>query len=89
MNSRERLAVFGIVLAGTSLGFLTGLLTAPRSGRKTRERLARRLEDEKLELARRSRRAIQDAGDAIGERLEDGKRVIEDGKRAVARSING
>ena len=89
MNSRERLAVFGIVLAGSALGFLTGLLTAPRSGRKTRKRLARRFEDERLELARRSRRAIHDAGDALDERVEDGKRVIEDGKRAVARSMTG
>ena len=83
------LVVFGIVLAGTSLGFLTGLLTAPRSGRKTRMRLARRFEDERLELARRGRRAIQDAGDALGERLEDGKQAIEEGKRAVARSFTG
>ena len=89
MNNRETLAVFGLVLAGSALGFLTGLLTAPRSGRKTRKRLARRFEDERLELARRSRRAIEDVGDALNERLEDGKRAIEDGKRAVARSVTG
>lgn len=76
MKTRDRLAVFGIVLAGSSLGFLAGVLTAPRSGRKTRRRLARRLEDEKQNLVRRGRAAMRDAGEEIEERFEDGKRVV-------------
>jgi gas vesicle protein len=76
MNKRDRLAVFGIVLAGSSLGFLTGVLTAPRSGRKTRRLLARRMEEERRDLMRRGRDSLKDAGEALEERLEDGRRAV-------------
>jgi hypothetical protein len=76
VKKRERLAVFGIVLAGSSLGFLAGVLTAPRAGRKTRRRLARRMEEERKDLMRRGRDSLRDAGEALEERLEDGKRVV-------------
>jgi gas vesicle protein len=76
MKKRDRLAVFGIVLAGSSLGFLAGVLTAPRSGRKTRRLMARRIEDERKDVVRRGRDTLRDAGEALEERLEDGKRAV-------------
>jgi gas vesicle protein len=76
MKKRDRLAVFGIVLAGSSLGFLAGVLTAPRAGSKTRRRLARRVDQERKELMRRGRDGLRDAGEALEERLEDGKRAV-------------
>jgi gas vesicle protein len=52
-----------VVAAGSIIGFLAGLLAAPASGRETRRRFGRRLEDEAEHMARRGRRAVHSAGD--------------------------
>lgn len=82
MNNKDRVAVFGIALASASLGFLTGVLTAPRSGKKSRRLLARRLQDEKEELVRRGQRVASDAAEELGERFGDAKRAAG---RAIGR----
>lgn len=80
MNARESVGVLGLVVAGSTIGFLAGLLAAPASGRETRRRLGRRLEDETEHLVRRGRQAATRAG----ERIEDG---LEEGRSAVAQAL--
>jgi gas vesicle protein len=76
MSTKERLTVLGIALASSSVGFLAGVLTAPRSGRRTRRLLARRVEDERNDLVRRGRRAVSHTADSLGERFEEGRRTV-------------
>jgi gas vesicle protein len=78
MTTRETMATFLMVAAGSTIGFLAGLLAAPRSGRETREQLARRLEDETDELVRRGRDVARQAGEKLEEGLEEGKRAVSD-----------
>jgi gas vesicle protein len=74
MNTRESLGVLALLAAGSTVGFLAGLLAAPASGRETRRRLGRRLEDETEHLARRGRQAARHVGD----RIEEGQRAVSE-----------
>lgn len=78
MTTRETLAVFAMVAAGSTIGFMAGLLAAPRSGEETRRRLARRLEDEREELVRRGRKTARRVGEKIEEGLEQGRRAVSE-----------
>ena len=69
------------LLLGASAGILVGLLAAPASGEETRRRWRRRVEDEAEHLARKGRRAIDDAS----ERVEGG---VEESKRAVRKALH-
>ena len=77
MDTRQSLGVFALVAAGSTMGFLAGLLSAPASGRETRRRLGRRLDDEAEHIARRGRHAAR----RLGDRIEGG---IDEAQRAVA-----
>jgi len=57
----RNLALMGWALAGGALGAAVALLTAPSSGRETRERLGRRIQDGKQGLLRQGRRALESA----------------------------
>jgi hypothetical protein len=50
------LKYFGIALAAAGAGVLAGVLVAPASGRETRRRWTRRLENEAEQLKRTTRR---------------------------------
>ena len=62
---KRNLGYVGWALAGGALGAVVALLTAPASGRLTRERLARRIEDGTRRLRRRDRRAMERAADLV------------------------
>jgi gas vesicle protein len=63
--SRSSLTYVGVALAGGALGALVGLLAAPASGRETRKKLARSLEEGKNALARRRSRAVEGIADYV------------------------
>jgi len=79
-NARDGLMYLGLFAAGAAVGGLAGLLLAPDSGQETRRKLARRYEDEKSELLRKSQRAVE----GTAQRLEDG---IESGKRKLTEAL--
>jgi len=60
---------FGIALAGGTLGYIAGVLSAPASGRDTRRRLGRRLDDEKAELQRKAEHSLRDAKRTIADAM--------------------
>jgi gas vesicle protein len=62
---KRNVGYLGWALAGSALGAAVALLTAPASGRLTRERLARRIQDGKRGLLRRGRRAPESALDLV------------------------
>ena len=74
MNSGFKNAGWAVVggLVGTTLAYLT----APASGVMTRRRIARRVEDGKDELLRRSERAVGHAADYLEHQLRLGKRRL-------------
>ena len=51
----------GVVVAGTAAGYVAGLLSAPASGRETRRRLGRRIEEEADGLVHRAEGTLKDA----------------------------
>jgi gas vesicle protein len=53
LDTRRTASALGIAVAAGAAGYLTGLLTAPASGRETRRRLGRRLDEERTALARK------------------------------------
>jgi gas vesicle protein len=57
----RNLKYLGIALAGSAVGAIVGLLTAPASGRDTRRKLARELGDQKDALLRSGQRAASGA----------------------------
>lgn len=65
---KRNLGYMGWALAGGALGAVVALLTAPSSGRLTRERLARRIRDGKRGLRRRGLRASEGASDLVAAR---------------------
>ena len=77
MSLRYSVAVFSAVLVGAAAGFAVGVLTAPASGQETRRRMARRLEDEKEDLRRRSQHLVQEAATRLEHGIESGKERIE------------
>jgi gas vesicle protein len=58
---KKNLGFVGWALVGGAVGAAVALLTAPSSGRETRERLGRRIQDGKQGLLRRGRRALDSA----------------------------
>jgi gas vesicle protein len=66
----------GWALAGGAVGALVGLLTAPASGRETRRRIARRVQDEKDAVLSRGHRALEGAQRLVRSRLGEGRRKL-------------
>ena len=62
---KDKAKLLGAVAAGAALGALVGLLMAPASGRRTRRRLARALND--------GRDAVLRSGDNL---VDWGKRIV-------------
>lgn len=74
-NARWGYGVLGLVVGG-SVGLLAGVMMAPASGRDTRRRLARKLAEERRDLARRTRRAVDDLAEYTSQHLENGKEKL-------------
>lgn len=65
-NHRGRNIAFGgLILAGIS--YVTGLLTAPKSGRETREEIRKRANNAKTETERKLKQAHTELNDTIEE----------------------
>lgn len=79
--SRRVLGYVGVACVAAAAGALFGILWAPNSGRETRRRLIRKLEEEKQQVVRKGQRAIEKLSDRLEDQLEEGRRMI---KRAIA-----
>lgn len=73
---KQAFTVVALGAVACAAGFAAGLVLAPASGRETRRRVMRTLEDGKHDLTRRGRRAMEDAADFVETRLEEGKRKL-------------
>jgi gas vesicle protein len=84
----SRLRYVGVALVAGTVGAAVALLLAPDSGRNTRRRLARRLERERQQLLRRSRRMIAQAEDQLDDKVKEASRYLDQqvkrGQKAVA-----
>jgi len=65
-----------LALAGGAVGAAVVYLTAPASGMETRRRIARRVEDEKKALLKKSQKAMGKASDYLDRQLKEGKRKL-------------
>jgi len=75
MHGRD-IGYLAFFLAGGALGTALGMLIAPASGLETRRRLGRRLDEERDEILRRGRRAVEDVAGKIEGRVEEGKQKL-------------
>jgi gas vesicle protein len=57
----------GTALVGVAVGYVAGVLSAPASGRETRRRLGRRLENETDDLVRKAERTLKETKQRISE----------------------
>lgn len=60
-------ATVGAALAGATVGYVAGVLTAPHSGRDTRRRLGRRLEHETDDLVRKAEHTLKEVKHRLAE----------------------
>jgi gas vesicle protein len=68
-DTKRTLGAVGIALTGAAVGYVAGVLSAPASGRDTRRRLGRRLEDEADDLTRKAEHTLRDAKNKISHAL--------------------
>lgn len=73
-----RLKYVGIALVAGTVGAAVALLLAPDTGVNTRRKMKKRLERERVLLARRSRKALDQAGDYIGDQVKEGRKLAEE-----------
>jgi gas vesicle protein len=75
MSNRQlsMVSALGVMTLGGAAGFVAGWLSAPASGRETRRRIGRRIDDERREALRLSQRAINHAFDRMERGLESGR----------------
>lgn len=82
--SDDRSNRIGWFLAGLSLGTLSALLYAPRSGRETRDAISGKMDDGRQYLNSLGR----DAQVQINEWVASGKKIVNDRKRQVNAAID-
>jgi gas vesicle protein len=73
---KQAVTMVALGIGACAAGVAAGLMLAPASGRETRRRVMRAVEDGKHDLARRSRRVAEDAADFVEQRIEEGKRKL-------------
>jgi gas vesicle protein len=69
-------AALGLMVLGGGAGYIAGILSAPASGRETRRRLGRRLEDRKAVLVRKGQRTVKGAARRMQRGIEAGRRRL-------------
>ena len=72
-----RLKYVGIALVAGTVGAAVALLLAPDSGVNTRRKMKKRLERERALLAKRSRKALDQAGDYLDDQVKEGRKLAE------------
>ena len=73
----HRLRYVGVALVAGTVGAAVALLLAPDSGANTRRRMKKRLERERAMLAKRSRRAMQEASGYLEDQVDQGRKLAE------------
>jgi gas vesicle protein len=80
--------------AGLGIGALVGILFAPKSGRETREDIARGAREGTEYLRTRTKRAVEQAGtlaekgkERIGEYVERGRSLVDEQSNRVTAAI--
>ncbi len=77
----------GAVLAGATIGYVAGALTAPASGQETRRRIGRRVEDEAQGIARKARRSLATAKDGAQDFALKAKKSLTKAKDKMAEKV--
>ncbi len=79
----------GVAIAGATIGYVAGTLAAPASGRETRRRIGRRVEDEAQGIVRKARHSLatakvgaQGLASKAGKSLTDAKDKMADKLRS-------
>jgi gas vesicle protein len=82
------------LLVGLGIGALVGILYAPKSGRETREDIARGAREGTEYLSTRAKQATEHVGtlvdkgkDQVGEYVERGRRFVGDQSNRVAAAV--
>ncbi|GAB4242465.1 MAG: hypothetical protein Tsb0034_19920 [Ekhidna sp.] len=65
-------------MLGAGVGVATGILTAPRSGKKTREKISNDFEEKKNELEEMANKKLEEAKGFLNQTVE---RQTENGKK--------
>ncbi len=73
---KQNLTYLGVALIAGGFGLLAGLLVAPASGRETRRKIGRRLDEEKDTLVRMGQHALEDVAEYVEDQLDEGKRKL-------------
>lgn len=78
----------GAVIAGATVGYVAGTLTAPASGKETRRRIVRRVEDETHRVAGKARQSVAAARDEAKGLARKASRSLAKVKDRVAEKIH-
>ncbi len=82
MTIKGSLTLVGWAVAGAGFGAAVALLTAPASGRETRRKIAKTVDDQTDAVLRTSQRSLARAADFLETRLEAGyRRFLEEQSR--------
>ncbi len=81
---KKVLALVGAIAAG----FVAGILTAPKSGKETREDLKKKAEEFKSEAEKRASQA-KDAARDSAESIKSGAKKVGDTAAETARAVKG
>lgn len=73
---KQAVTMVALGIGACAAGLAAGILLAPASGRETRRRMIRAVEDGQHDLMRRGRRAVEGAADFVEQRVEEGKRRL-------------
>lgn len=74
-------------IVGAGAGLITGLLTAPRSGKKTRQKLANDLDEFKHNVEKTTNRKLEEAkeilNDQVDKQVKKGKATVDKMRKAT------
>ena len=84
----DKLRYMGVALVAGTVGAMVALLIAPQSGRDTRRIIKKRYRREREALSEKSRRALEGAEEYVHDRLEDGRRAIDDVSERLVDSVH-
>ncbi len=74
-------------ISGATIGLLTGILTAPRSGKATRVKVITDIKDQKDQLEEAATRKLEEAKTILNESIEKQKKASMNNIDKVAEAI--